>query len=290
METWLIFAILSALTAWIYNFSIKIAAERNYNSSLLSVYSYASFTILSLGYVFVDWLINWFFVDGLFLLILLASWNAFFFFLSILSRVDALRNIHTVIFYPIYKTFWPIIVTLMSLFFFKETLNLKEVIWIVLGILVPLLLITKVEGKIQKNLKRGVLLTIVTSILSAVATWFLKEWINDWFNPIFMMLVTSVCWFIFSSFSYQLTKEKTKSKNFKKEWIIKFGFLNWFLLFLSTLTYLFAIYGNLAIVFTINSFSILVPIILSIIFYKEHFNLKKAIVLILSIISIFLFI
>jgi multidrug transporter EmrE-like cation transporter len=51
-----------------------------------------------------------------------------------------------------------------------------------------------------------------------------------------------------------------------------------------------ALEGNLAVVFTINSFAILIPIILSIIFYKDHFNFKKAFVIALSIVSIILFI
>jgi uncharacterized membrane protein len=51
-----------------------------------------------------------------------------------------------------------------------------------------------------------------------------------------------------------------------------------------------AVTWNFAVAFTINSFSILIPIILSIIFYWEHFNLKKWMVIVLSIVSILLFI
>jgi uncharacterized membrane protein len=47
---------------------------------------------------------------------------------------------------------------------------------------------------------------------------------------------------------------------------------------------------NLAIVSTITSFSILIPIVLSVIFYKEKMTYKKAFVIFLSIISIILFI
>ena len=59
---------------------------------------------------------------------------------------------------------------------------------------------------------------------------------------------------------------------------------------MSFLTFTKAVEWNLAIVYTINSFSILVPIILSVIFYKEEMTYKKAFVIFLSVISMLLFI
>jgi len=44
--------------------------------------------------------------------------------------------------------------------------------------------------------------------------------------------------------------------------------------------------GPLAIVYTVNSFYILIPIILSVIIYKEHFNLRKALAIGLSIVAL----
>lgn len=289
METWLIFAILSALTAGVYNFSFKISSEISYNSSLISIYSYIFVTIFSLIYLIVEWIIKGFLFENLFLLIILAWLNALFFFFSILSRIDALRNVHTVIFFPIYKTIWPILITFISLFFFKETLELKEIIWIIIGITIPLLLITKAEWKIQNNLKKWIFLIILTSIFTAISSSFAKGWMSAWFDPILFSLATWIWWFIFSLSTYNLTKNRDK-KIYKKEWLIRFSILSWFLHFVSVVTFFYALHWNFAIVFTVNSFSILVPIILSVIFYKEHFSLKKAIVILLSIISILFFI
>jgi multidrug transporter EmrE-like cation transporter len=65
----------------------------------------------------------------------------------------SLRNIDTVIFFPLYKTFSPILVTIISFFFFQEMLTMKEFFGILLGIAVPLMLITSHEEKRQTNLK-----------------------------------------------------------------------------------------------------------------------------------------
>jgi len=46
---------------------------------------------------------------------------------------------------------------------------------------------------------------------------------------------------------------------------------------------------SLAISYTINSFYILIPIILSILIYKEHMNLRKGIAIVLSLLAIIFF-
>jgi uncharacterized membrane protein len=53
------------------------------------------------------------------------------------------------------------------------------------------------------------------------------------------------------------------------------------------LTLLAFIYGGpLGIVYTINSLYILLPIILAIIFYGEHWNVRKAVAIILSVLAL----
>jgi len=50
--------------------------------------------------------------------------------------------------------------------------------------------------------------------------------------------------------------------------------------------YAYSVDGTLAIVQTIHSMYILIPIVLSIIFYNEHWNLQKAVAIILSVLSL----
>jgi uncharacterized membrane protein len=46
-----------------------------------------------------------------------------------------------------------------------------------------------------------------------------------------------------------------------------------------------ALEGNMAVVYTINSFSILITVLLSVFFFKEHFNFKKALAVIASVLA-----
>lgn len=265
----------------------KVIAERSYSTKEVSFYSFSIATLISFCMLFV---LDGFSVSGqqLPFIIVLAFFNVWFYFSSILARVEAMRNIDTVIFYPIYKTVWPILVTFISLFFFLETLTLKQSLWIIAWICVPLLLITRTEDRIQKNLKLWIILIIITAIFGTLSAVTPKLILQYEYNMALFVCITFLFWILFSGLS--LYHEKKGKKNFEKQGLIKFSLLMWIMHYFAFITFNYAMWGNFAIAFTINSFGILIPIILSIIFYWEHFNLKKGIVIALSIVSILLFI
>lgn len=293
METWLIFAIVSIFTAWFYNFCFKIIVKRDYDTSYVSIVSYTISSIIAgIVYLYINWFsFSWNFNSAL-LLCIFALWDTLFYFLSTLSRVQALKSIDTIIFFPVYKTFFPVIITAISFFIFKESLYLKDFLWILLWVLVPLLLITKEENRIQKNLKMWLLFILLTSVLSSISTLFPKIVnINEYDIDLFIFLVL-LSWVLVSFTSYKFFSKKNMQtkKIYSKEWLYSFWILLWVLQFLFFYTIIHALKWNLAIVMTINSFSILIPIILSVIIYKEKMTYKKALVIALSILSVILFI
>jgi len=287
MEIWLIYAITTIFVSWLHNFTLKVAAERNYNVSIINFYSYL-IGIIVLGWYILFNLDN---IDytNIYFITLLAFWNSLFFFSSMFSRVSAMKNIDAVIFFPLYKTFGPILIIIISFFFFKETLEFKEIIWIIIWISVPLLLITSSENKRQKNLLLWVILVLITAVLTAISSSISKEIMIRNFDVWLYLFISSIFGLIFSIISYKIFT-KNNNKKYNNNWIIKISVISWILHLASFISFTLALEWNLAVVFTIASFSILIPIILSIIFYKDHFNLKKWIVIVLSIISVLLFI
>ncbi len=288
METWIFYAILSAIFAGIHNFVFKVVAERHYNTYLFTMWDYIFAAIVVFIYMLPNLLFYIVEIKSLWIITFLAFVNVLFFSLSLFTRVESMRNIDTVIFYPLYKTFGPIFVTWVSYFFFKELLEPKEFLGIIIGICVPLMLITKVENRIQKNLFLWVILVVITSVLTTISTMWVK-WIQVyWLDIELFLLISFLIWIIISGGSYRLHNHKENKKKYSKD-LKKMAAFAWIIHALSFLFFTMALKWNLAVVFTINSFSILIPIILSIIFYGEHFNARKGLVILLSIVSILMF-
>ncbi len=288
MEDWVIYAIVSLFFAGFTNFWYKVVTKRKYNISYVSIISnVTSFLLASLLYIYNNGLPI--LVDYYKLLLVLAFLDTLFFFFSKLSRVEALNYIDTTIFFPLYKTFFPIILTWVSIVFFHEVLNYKEVLGIIFWIIVPLLLVTKTENKVQKNLRLGLLFVFLTSLVASIAS-IIQKYVNEnWFNIDLFLLASLWFWVIIAFSSYKIGQKKSK-KIYSKKGVYKFWIILWILQLFWFYSFLHALSWNLAIAVTINSFSILIPIILSVIFYKEEMTKKKAFVIFLSIVSVILFI
>jgi drug/metabolite transporter (DMT)-like permease len=157
-----------------------------------------------------------------------------------------------------------------------------------------LLLITTREKKRQINLKRGLIFLVYSSLLVLVSTLMIKQASELNLDMPLFVFVSAIAWTFTSWLSYKWFKKQHKKKWIDKKYstknIYSFAAVLGFFNITSFYAFAKALEGNLAVAFTINSFSILIPIVLSIIFYKDHFDIKKAIVILLSIVSIILFI
>ena len=287
MEIFIIWAIISAITSWLYNFWFKVITEKNYSTYYSTLWSYSVAAFLAFLFLVYD-NFSWFQNISLWLLFLFAFGNIFFFYLSVITRVKSMENIDNVIFYPLYKTFWPILVTCISIFYFQEYLSFYEFLWIIIWILVPLMLITKKESKRQKNLFLWILFMLLTACVGSIAPIFVKLSNNIGFDTMTYVFVSFAIGIIFSYIGHRYESKKTK-KVFNIKGIRRFALIIGVLHFMTFYSYVKAFEWNIAIAFTINSFAILIPIILSIFFYNEHFNLRKAFVILLSFLSLFLF-
>lgn len=283
----MIYAILSAVFGGLYNFTLKMIASRGYNPSLMLIYSYMWSVPFALAYML--------FVGGSFAHTIVIAFLAFVsmivIFISLIARIESMKCIDSVIFFPLHKTIGPIVVTVISFVIFSESLTIREGLGILIGICVPLLLITTTENMIQKNLRRGILYLLVTVFFSSLGTIPMKYIATHGYDQGYFVLLGAVFGIAISSLSFRyFEKAEGVERNHTMIEYLRFGVIVGFLNIGGAITFVNAMTGNLAVVFTINSFSILIPIILSIWFYKEHFSVKKGLVIVLSIVSIILFI
>ncbi len=281
MDLWFLYWVLSALFAWLASFLLKVSAEKDYNYFLFSTYSFFTWGISA----FICYLFSWVYIEEIFLVIILSIMMWLSYFVVFVLRLEALQNISTTFYFLIYKVFSGIWAVIVWILFFKDILALNEIIWISLWLSVPFFIMNGKDKWEQKNLYKWVILCLLSGVFVLVSV-FIWKIINLYeFNLFFYVFVWWIVWWIASLFQYKRSKLKQKTK-FK---IKRVAMLNWFLTFISSYFFLKALSWNVWVVYTINSFSILIPIILSIIFYSEKLNLRKITAIALTILSMLFF-
>lgn len=284
MELWFWFAVASALAGGIASFVFKVAAVNNHNISVLSVYSsFISGAIVLVGVVlYGDFSHIW----------ELATFVAFLvsatFLMTSILKVESLKLIDTAIFFPLYKVTGPMLAIVFGIAFFSESFTAIEWVGLILSLMVPVLLITRSENMRQKNLVRGIYLLLLTALIGAVSVAFMKYgtditsdyWVYILALDIYMALsAIAYLWYKYGRHTWRQVKEES---SISALWLaLPLGIAQ----ALGGITLIFAFGGGgpLGIVYTINSLYILIPIVLSIIIYNEHWNLRKVIAIGLSI-------
>jgi uncharacterized membrane protein len=284
METWFIYAVASAIFAGLHTFTQKIAVERGYSSALVNAYSTAISATLALGVIMLFYNFNGSWKIG----IALGVISGLMHMLGSVARMDSLKYIDTAIFFPLYKTAGPMFAVLLGLLIFGEAFTAREWLGIILGITVPLLLLHKSEDDRQKNLKFGLLLMLVSAMFTATSAGIAKYGVSV-FETIFLFVAVSHIFGAISGWLVHVWQKKSRMYHDAKHKpmdarVILLSTLSGITQFAGFSAMMFAFLdGSLAVVYTINSFYILIPIVLSIIIYKEHWNMRKALAIALSI-------
>ncbi len=286
MELWFIFALISLVFSGLLVFIQKLGSVRNYNSNLLNGLSSGVSGIgililagLTEGYSEISWV----------MLGLALAGGVIYLFSSNL-RMDSFRYIDTTIALPLHKFISPLFALLLGIILFSEHLTTLELLGVIMGVLVPLLLINRVENHRQQNLKTGVMFIIFSSLLAGVGAAIYKLG-TEWFTAV--LLFAGLLNILLTASSVFLHKNN-KSKSGTKEPVtidskfIKLTLISGVIQMISfsTLILAFSHGGSLAIVYAITSLYIVIPIVLSIIFYNEHWNTRKVIAIILSILAV----
>jgi len=288
MELWFMVAVSGAIAAGFSNFFFKIAAIRNYNAELFIFYSALASVAVAIGLLVISpqQILGF----GIITLILLVS--------GLISaaggtlKVYALRYIDSTIYFPLFKLLTPALAIVAGVTFFAESFSYIEWFGLIIGLLVPLILITPAENTRQQNLVMGLLLILVTSLISAV-TAIAGKYAIEAALPVLITLLFTVIGLSLGSIILLLQKRGLRGVSslvmsessvplvqtaVTRAVLISFGV--WAMLFA------YSAGGTLSVVQTIHSMYILIPIVLAVIFYNEHWNWQKAAAIGLSIVSL----
>lgn len=287
MEIWFLFALICLLSSGYMWFLLKVISKRNYDKNYVLFLKY----LIGAGFAGIMYFYNYWWnisIPFIKILIVIASIKAIFSYYVSVFKVEGLRDLDSILFFPLYKVFSITFVSIVSIIIFSEYLLLKEIIWILVWALVPILLINKAENKLQWNLKRGLFYTIFWAFFLSFSALINNIVAVYSFNIELFLFISLLIWAFISYIKYN--NNTSIKNNFNTKWLYSFSLALWFMTFLASYSFIKALNWNLAIVYTLTSFSLLIPILLSIIFYKEKITYKKILVIILSIVSILLFI
>lgn len=287
MEQWFLFSVITTVFAGLHIFIQKVAVVRGCNSSLLN--SSTAVVAAVCGLIVTGWFEG--FSDLTWFLTAWALVNGVFYMIGTNLRMDALRYVDATIALPIHKFVCPLIALVFGLLFFEESLSVNEWWGILLGVSVPLLLISRTEKIRQYNLSKGLVLILVSAVFAALVAAINKEGTNIFASVLLFAAVSQTLSATFGFMQYRLSSQFQSLTHLRQQIDMRFiqlavfGGLLQFVSF-TTLILAFSVGGPLGIVYAIHSLYIVIPIVLAIIFYKEHWNARKVIAIIASIVAI----
>lgn len=289
METWMIYALAWSVTIGIYWFLQKIEAESNINRNSFIFYSHVWMIIYPLIYLLIIW---WkiHFNMQIFLYALLLNT---IYVIIMKFRLKSLKYIDSSSYFINYRIFSSILLLIFGQIFFWEIISIKEYIWIFLWFIIFYLLLEKKYKKESDNNVYKGFIYLAIGIVWVSLIWIIqKKFILldlDFSSYIFFSWITWSIVTLWMSWKDKIIKDILSIKK-KKDYVFLFVCATIFPL--GMFCNLQAVDGwwDVAIVYKIISYSLFIPIILSIIFYKEKITIKKLLAFILTIASIWLFV
>lgn len=288
MELWILYSILAWLTMWVVGYFQKIQAEEKFvNTDAFIFYNFFFSFVYSIFWLTFFWngIIFW--------------WeNVVYGFLIVLSyhfilkfRIKSLKYVNTSTYFINYRIFSSILLVILWQLLFWETITINEYLWIILWFVIFYLLLEKKEKwEKESDFRKWIIFIFYCVILVSFLQILAKDFMISWFDPYSLLFFQWIFWILVSCI-VNIKKWHKRMVYIRNSKSLLFLWANGLFLYASAIFNNFAlIEWDVAIVYKIMSYSIFIPIILSIIFYWEKLTPKKFFAFILTIISIALFV
>jgi drug/metabolite transporter (DMT)-like permease len=274
-----LWALAATLLAGIQVFSQKVVAHEGRDSALNGIFGYGISGIIAAAIflVFYDLPEAWIPI------LAIASISGIVHAAGSYIRIESLKFIDAVIYFPVNKVLGPLLVVFIGVWWFGENLNLYQYIGIAFSLTVPLLLVSSSEHHRQQNLQLGLILLVASTILTALTSPVMKAAIDMDATLFFSMLVGQGAGTFSSILLYAYSKREERKYFSLHARDIQLGLTNGVLQFFSFYAFLMALsLGFVSIVYVIHAHYILIPIILSVWWYKDHINMRKFVAIVVS--------
>lgn len=203
-------------------------------------------------------------------------------------RIEALKYVDSVIYFPINKMLGPLLVVIAGVLVMGDSLTLQQYIGIGLGLTVPLLLLSSAEHHRQNNLRQGLIFVVISTAFTAASVMFTKQATSYGMVVLFVLTMSQTAGAI-SSVAI-LVKQKDARRALgahldKRDIVL--GLIAAIIGFFSAYTLIRALStGLVSLVYVIHAHYILIPILLSVWWYGDHINLRKVAAIVVSFLAI----
>jgi len=288
MEPWIIYAVATSILVGFYWFAQKMKVEmQNQSDNGFVLYSYFM--------MWVCWYIGMVYSGASFNFHSETFWYAFIitflYIIIVKSRLKSLKYLSSSTYFINYRIFSSMWLLATGILFFSEAISIEEIVWIFIGFIVFYLLIEKKsEWESFDDMKKGFIYLLIGTVAITWVQSVNKDFVTSGFN---IFLLALYQWILGVIFVILLKWKESYRSVLEINWRKHFFFLllSWTFFWIAVVTNSLAyVGGDLAIVYKIISYSLFIPIILSIIVYKEQVTGKKLFAFVLTILSIFLFI
>ena len=283
MESWIIYALFWALFIWTSNFYLKVVAEKWVSKVRVSFYSSVIQTLLPLWYLFYAWEYQSFWL----LLFILMVLRIIFATEKGLLKIESLKYIQTNVFFPLHNIIQIFASFTIGMFIFEEYITFYQGCWIVVWIFMIVLLTSEKKEERPIDFKKGIVLLISANAALVVSSSINKYVMHKEFDIGTYLFVSGM---IGSAYLFVSKKESYKDQDMhQRNTEIRIGVVKGLLTTLGFCWILLALREwSFVGVQMIVTFSIIIPIVLSTIFYKEQVTLKKIWALVLFVWVVYL--
>jgi len=203
-------------------------------------------------------------------------------------RIEALKYIDSVLYFPLNKVLGPLIVVVCGVVLLGDQLTTQEYVGIGTSFLVPLLLISSAEHQRQNNLRQGMIFVVLSTLFTSASILFTKQAVSYEAAVLFVLGIAQMAGAA-SSMAILLKQRGIQFANCpaldRRD--IYLGLIAAVLGIFSTYTLITALStGLVSLVYVIHAHYILIPIVLSVWWYKDHINLRKILAIAVSFLAI----
>ncbi|KKW09394.1 MAG: hypothetical protein UY44_C0002G0034 [Candidatus Kaiserbacteria bacterium GW2011_GWA2_49_19] len=203
-------------------------------------------------------------------------------------RIEALKYIDSVLYFPINKVLGPLIVVIGGIFILGDSLTPQQYIGIGTSFIVPMLLISSTEHHRQNNLRQGMKFVVISTIFTSASILFTKQATSYEQAVLFVFVIAQIAG---SASSLAILM---KQRGFKFSGGLALDRRDMYLGLIAAVLGIFSTYtlitalstGLVSLVYVIHAHYILIPIVLSVWWYKDHINLRKILAIVVSFLAI----